>query len=60
MGSTSKRYAGRLSRLPGPARERLYAFMTPNAVGASEYFQILSSRIVELGIQVFDFALQRR
>jgi hypothetical protein len=28
--------------------------MTPNAVGASEYFQILSSRIIELGIQVFD------
>jgi hypothetical protein len=25
-------------------------------VGASEYFQILSSRIIELGIQVFDFA----
>jgi K+ transporter len=41
-------------------REKLYAFMTPNAVGASEYFQILSSRIIELGIQVFDFALQRR
>ena len=37
-------------------REKLYAFMTPNAVGASEYFQILSSRIIELGIQVFDFA----
>ena len=34
--------------------------MTPNGVGASEYFQILSSRIIELGIQVFDFALQRR
>jgi hypothetical protein len=34
--------------------------MTSNALGASEYFHILSSRIIEFGIQVFDFALELR
>ena len=33
-------------------RERLYAFMTRNAVSASGYFQIPPKRVVELGTQV--------
>ncbi len=33
-------------------REKLYAFMTRNAVSASEYFQIPPKRVVELGTQV--------
>jgi len=33
-------------------RERLYAFMTRNAVSASSYFQIPPKRVVELGTQV--------
>ncbi len=35
-----------------PWRERLYAFMTRNAVSASSYFQIPPKRVVELGTQV--------
>jgi KUP system potassium uptake protein len=39
---------------PGIAiwREKLYAFMTRNAVSAWEYFQIPPKRVVELGTQV--------
>ena len=39
---------------PGIAiwRERLYAFLTRNAVAAWEYFQIPPGRVVELGTQV--------
>jgi KUP system potassium uptake protein len=33
-------------------RERLYAFMTRNAVSAADYFQIPPKRVVELGTQV--------
>ena len=33
-------------------RERLFAFMTRNAVSASDYFQIPPKRVVELGTQV--------
>ncbi len=33
-------------------RERLYSFMTRNAVSASSYFQIPPKRVVELGTQV--------
>ena len=33
-------------------RERLFAFMTHNAVGASDYFAIPPKRVVELGAQV--------
>ena len=33
-------------------REKLYAFMTRNAVSASDYFQIPPKRVVELGTQV--------
>ena len=33
-------------------REKLYAFMTRNAVSAWEYFQIPPKRVVELGTQV--------
>ena len=33
-------------------RERLYAFMTRNAVSAASYFQIPPKRVVELGTQV--------
>ncbi len=33
-------------------RERLFAFMTRNAVGASDYFNIPLKRVVELGVQV--------
>ena len=33
-------------------RERIYAFMTRNAVSASEYFQIPPKRVVELGTQI--------
>ncbi len=33
-------------------RERLYAFMTRNAVSASSYFRIPPKRVVELGTQV--------
>src|ERR1700728_198728 len=33
-------------------REHLFVFMTRNAVGASDYFQIPPSRVVELGTQV--------
>ncbi len=33
-------------------RERLYAFVTRNAVSASSYFQIPPKRVVELGTQV--------
>jgi Homeodomain-like domain len=33
-------------------REKLYAFMGRNAVGASDYFQIPPKRVVELGTQV--------
>ncbi len=33
-------------------REKLYAFMTRNAVSASEYFQIPPKRVVELGTQI--------
>ena len=33
-------------------REKLYAFMTRNAVSASEYFQIPPKRVIELGTQV--------
>ena len=33
-------------------REKLYAFMTRNAVSASSYFQIPPKRVVELGVQV--------
>ncbi len=33
-------------------REKLYAFMTRNAVTASEYFQIPPNRVIELGTQV--------
>jgi K+ transporter len=32
--------------------EKLYAFMTRNAVSAWEYFQIPPKRVVELGTQV--------
>lgn len=35
-----------------PWREKLYAFMTRNAVSASAYFQIPPKRVVELGTQV--------
>jgi KUP system potassium uptake protein len=39
---------------PGIAiwREKLYAFMTRNAVSAWQYFQIPPKRVVELGTQV--------
>ena len=39
---------------PGTAiwREKLYAFMTRNAVSAWEYFQIPPRKVVELGTQV--------
>jgi K+ transporter len=33
-------------------REKLYAFMTRNAVSASDHFQIPSTRVVELGTPV--------
>ena len=33
-------------------REELFAFMTRNAVSASDYFQIPPKRVVELGTQV--------
>ena len=33
-------------------REKLYAFMTRNAVSASSYFQIPPKRVIELGTQV--------
>jgi KUP system potassium uptake protein len=33
-------------------RERLYAFMTRNAVSASDYFQIPPKRVIELGTRV--------
>ena len=33
-------------------RESLFAFMTRNAVGASDYFAIPPKRVVELGTQV--------
>ena len=33
-------------------REKLYAFMTRNAVSASSYFQIPPKRVIELGVQV--------
>jgi K+ transporter len=33
-------------------REKLFIFMTRNAVSASEYFQIPPKRVVELGTQV--------
>ena len=33
-------------------REKLFIFMTRNAVSASEYFQIPPRRVVELGTQV--------
>jgi KUP system potassium uptake protein len=33
-------------------REKLYAFMTRNAVSASDYFQIPPKRVIELGTQV--------
>ncbi len=33
-------------------REKLYAFMSRNAVSASSYFQIPPRRVVELGVQV--------
>ena len=33
-------------------REQLFAFMTRNAVGASDYFNIPPKRVVELGVQV--------
>jgi KUP system potassium uptake protein len=33
-------------------REKLYAFMTRNAVSAADYFQIPPKRVVELGTQV--------
>lgn len=32
--------------------ETLYAFMTRNAVGASDYFIIPTERVVELGTRV--------
>jgi K+ transporter len=32
-------------------REKLYTFMTRNAVSASDYFQIPPKRVVELGTQ---------
>ena len=35
-----------------PWREKLFAFMTRNAVSASNYFQIPPKRVVELGTQV--------
>jgi KUP system potassium uptake protein len=35
-----------------PWREKLYGFMTRNAVSASSYFQIPPKRVVELGTQV--------
>ncbi len=35
-----------------PWREKLYAFMTRNAVSASDYFQIPPKRVIELGTQV--------
>ena len=35
-----------------PWREKLFAFMTRNAVSASDYFQIPPKRVVELGTQV--------
>ena len=35
-----------------PWREKLYAFMTRNAVSAADYFQIPPKRVVELGTQV--------
>jgi KUP system potassium uptake protein len=33
-------------------REKLFVFMTRNAVSASDYFQIPPRRVVELGTQV--------
>jgi KUP system potassium uptake protein len=33
-------------------REKLFVFMTRNAVSASDYFQIPPKRVVELGTQV--------
>jgi hypothetical protein len=36
-----------------------YVWIGFSAGTTLEYFQILSSRIIELGIQVFDFALER-
>ena len=41
---------------PGIAiwREKLYAFMTRNAVAAWNYFQIPPKRVIELGTQVED------
>ncbi len=35
-----------------PWREKLYGFMTRNAVSASDYFRIPSKRVIELGTQV--------
>jgi K+ transporter len=57
-GRSSEPQRGRFSMLaflrPGIViwREKLYAFMTRNAVSAWEYFQIPPKRVVELGTQV--------
>ena len=51
-------FLGRETPVPGVHpplarwRERLFAFMTRNAVSATDYFQIPPKRVVELGTQV--------
>ena len=45
-----------ISVIPGDARndgrERLFSFMTRNALPATDFFRIPPERVVELGIQI--------
>ena len=51
-------FVGRALSVPGkrrglaPWRERLFAFLSHNAVGASDYFSLPPARAVEIGMQV--------
>lgn len=55
---TASFFIGRETPVPSlrpelrPWEERLYAFMTRNAVSASDYFRISAPRVVELGTRV--------
>lgn len=56
--ATASHFVGRETPVPTirpdikPWEETLYAFMTRNAVGASDYFIIPTERVVELGTRV--------
>ena len=51
-------FVGRAMSVPGrrrglaPWRERLFAFLSHNAVGASDYFGLPSERAVEIGMRI--------